>query len=680
MATSTSKTALPFGSWHSPIDTNLVLSSAVNLAEARVAPNGGVAWLEGRPEEKGRNALVYRDLSSSSLEQVLPDVKWNARSRVHEYGGGSWSVDKKGDIVFSSVEGPAFRVRREGVGKWSEPEQITPQSDVFRYADFAPHPSQPNLTLAVLEDHTDDTPSTVVNTLVLLHGDKQQTTVASGTDFYASGRWSASGKFVCWISWTHPDMPWEGSELWVAKVNLDGEGKVDARSPLVQGSARKIAGEKNGVESVSQPRWALEGEKLVFLSDKSGFYELYEFDAEKRDEPKQVLKELPGKDTGGPDWIFGQSTHGPLSSSHWISSAGSGKVRVTSLSDDRSETIFRTPYVAFSDLHVVSPTQILVIGSPAAAPAVAALLTLPDLASLSSSTEEVELEEEVLKRSSSASVDPAFIPTGEAVTFPVTSFPSASGVGHALFYPPSSGTHTGLEGTLPPLITRCHGGPTASARRGLDWLVAYFCSRGFAFLDVDYGGSTGYGKDYRQRLEGKWGIVDVHDTIDAVEWAVRDKADKEKVAITGGSAGGFTVLAALCDSKVFTAGTSSYGISDLALLADDTHKFESQYLFKLLGGTPKEVPQNYSDRSPLNKASQITAPLLLLQGTLDKVVPPAQSELMLDRLRAAGGKGAIELFEGEGHGFRGKEARERAMKRELGWYRETWGIEAEEEK
>ncbi|GAA5888938.1 hypothetical protein JCM6882_009687, partial [Rhodosporidiobolus microsporus] len=522
-------TRTPYGSWPSPVTTDVVLSSAVNLVEARVSPNKDcVGWLEGRPEEKGRNALVVLPLAGGEKEEVLPETSINCRTRVHEYGGGSWAFEADGNIVFSSIEGPAFRVKRESSGKWNAPEQITPESDVLRFADFAPHPSQPGLTLAVVEDHTADAPSTVVNTLALLSPGKKLTTLAEGNDFYSAPRWSPSGKYVSWITWVHPDMPWESSELWVAEVNpsftTGGETPL-----LVEGSARKVAGEKNGDESVSQPRWAQgEEEKLVFLSDRTGFYELYEFEPEKKGgEVKLLLPEPAGADVGGPDWLFGQSTHGSLSSSEWISSAPSGSLRITSLSDGTSSLV-DTPYAAFEDLQPVSSSSVVVIGKPSIAPAVVALLTFAG----------GQVKEQVLARSSTASVDTAFIPEAEKITFPVTSFPDSKGVGHALYYPPSSGTHAGVDGTLPPLIARCHGGPTASARRGLDWLVAFFCSRGFAFLDVDYGGSTGYGKDYRNRLRENWGVVDVKDTIEAVEYLVKEgKVDKEKVAITGGSAG-----------------------------------------------------------------------------------------------------------------------------------------------
>ncbi|BGP26975.1 peptidase S9 prolyl oligopeptidase active site domain protein [Rhodotorula toruloides] len=664
------KTTAQYGAWRSPISTDLVLASAVSLGEPKVSPTrSALAWLEGRPQEKGRNAIVYQRIQGGEQEQVLPDAKWNARTRVQEYGGASWSFESDDSIVFSSMEGPAYRVRRSADGKWSEPEQVTPESSVLRYADFAPHPSpslSSALTLSILEDHTNDTPATVVTTLVALStSDRKYHTVASGADFYAAPEWSPSGRYICWVQWMHPDMPWEGSELYVARVN--NPDKPDTANLIDQSSIRKVAGKPKNGESISQPRWA-QGDKdtLVFLGDRTGFYELYKYEPEGDKEVKPLLKEPTGADVGGPDWVLGQQTHMPLSSTQWISNASGGKLRIISLADGSSELV-DTPYVSVGQVDVVSPTQVAVLGAPATAPSVISLLELPKGGGKGT--------EKVLKVSSSASVDSAFISKGEKIEYPTRDGSKAYG----LFYAPSSGTYVAPEGSLPPLVVRCHGGPTASARRGLDWMIAFFTSRGFAYVDVDYGGSTGYGKEFRERLSGTWGIVDVEDTISCVEWLVQQgKVDKSKVAITGGSAGGFTVLASLCDSKIFTAGTSSYGVSDLKLLAEDTHKFESNYLFKLLGGTPAEVPTNYHDRSPIFKASQITAPLLLLQGTDDKVVPQSQAETMLEEVKKNGSTCEMILFEGEGHGFRGRDARKRAMEAELGWYRKTWGIEADE--
>ncbi|TNY18011.1 hypothetical protein DMC30DRAFT_422661, partial [Rhodotorula diobovata] len=301
------KTEAPYGSWPSPITTDLVLSSAVSLGDLFVSSSGrAVAWTEGRPEEKGRNALVYQRLGGKQ-EQVLPDAKWDARTRVHEYGGAPWAFESDSSILFSSFDGPAFRVERGEDGSWGEPKQVTPASSVLRFADFAPHSSQKGVTLAVVEDHTEDKPSTVVNTLGVISSDSNGPTlhtVASGADFYASPRWSPSGQFLTWVQWNHPDMPWEGSELWVAKVARDSSGSLNLSQLVEPGSAVKVAGALRNVESVSQPRWALPSEdgtapdKLVFLSDRTGFYELYVFEPEGDKEVKLLLKEPTGADVG----------------------------------------------------------------------------------------------------------------------------------------------------------------------------------------------------------------------------------------------------------------------------------------------------------------------------------------------------------------------------------------------
>ncbi|KPV73820.1 uncharacterized protein RHOBADRAFT_54417 [Rhodotorula graminis WP1] len=672
------KTQAPFGSWPSPITTDLFLSSVVGLGDLIVSPSStAVAWTESRPEENGRGALVFQQLGGKQ-EQVLPDAKWDARTRVQEYGGAPWAFESDKSIIFSLFAGRAYRVERGDDGTWGEPTPVTPESDVLRFADFAPHPSQPGVTLAVVEDHTKPAPVDVVTTLGVISsssGKGKVDTVVSGADFYASARWSPSGNYLCWVQWNHPDMPWEGSELWVAPVALDSSGAVNTAQLVKPGSAVKVAGAAKNVESVSQPRWALSSEdgapeKLVFLSDRTGYYELYSFEPEGDKDVKLVLNEPSGADVGSPDWTFGERTHGPLSSSHWVSIAKDGALRIISLADGTSHVV-STPYVSISALCAVSPSQVAVLGRPATKPALIAILTLPS----SSSSAKDGVKEEILKLSSSASVDPAFLSEGSVVSYPTPDGAKAYGV----YYPPASGTHTGVDGSLPPLVTSCHGGPTSAARRGLGWGVAWFTSRGFAFVDVDYGGSTGYGKEFRERLAGQWGVVDVKDTIACVEHLIKEgKVDKDKVAITGGSAGGFTVLGSLANSKVFTAGTSYFGVADIKMLCDDTHKFESHYLFRLVGGTPEEIPDVYKERSPLYKASQITAPLLLLQGTADKIVPPEQAEVMLERVRASGGKVELVLFEGEGHGFRGKAAVKGAMEKELDWYRTTWGIEAAE--
>ncbi|GAA5946310.1 hypothetical protein JCM3765_000193 [Sporobolomyces pararoseus] len=669
-----STTTKPFGSWPSPITADLTLTATVGLSEIQVAPGGKlIGWNESRPDEKGRSALVVQQIGGNGkAEEVLPDQKWNARSRVHEYGGGSWTFGSDGEsIVFSNFVGSAFRVSRKGDGQWTEPEQITPKSDVYRFADFQSHPTDSSLVLAILEDHTKPDPAEVVNKVVLISKDEggspKLSTVASGNDFYASPRFSPSGKYISFHTWIHPDMPWDGSEVYVVKTN-ESNGKLDVESP-VQGKPVKVAGQPGAKEAVSQPKWALGSqggkEMLVFSDDRSNWQQLYKYQVES-DGIEPLLNELMEEDVTPPDWTFGNSNHAALSDKEWISTASGGKLRIVNLADGSSKTL-STRFVSISAIQVISPTQVAVIAGPAESPTVVSILTLP-------SSSNGEVKEETLKISSPAKVDPAYISIGERISFPTKD----GSTGHAIFYPPTSKEYVGQDGELPPVVTYIHGGPTSASGRSLSWTTQWWTSRGFAFCAVNYGGSTGHGSEYRRRLVGTWGVVDVQDTISCVEY-LRDqkKIDEKRVAITGGSAGGYTVLASLCDSKVFTAGCSYYGVSDLKALADDTHKFESQYLYNLLGGTPQEVPKNYSERSPLYKAAQITAPLLLLQGTDDKIVPEAQATLMLERIRSnpKAGKSDIIIFEGEGHGFRSRDAKKRAMEAELEWYRDTWSIE-----
>ncbi|GAA6005172.1 hypothetical protein JCM11491_002603 [Sporobolomyces phaffii] len=673
-----STTTKPFGSWPSPITADLTLTATVGLSEVQIAPGGHlIGWNESRPEEKGRSALVVQRIGSSTVEEVLPDQKWNARSRVHEYGGGSWTFGADGEsIVFSDFKGSAFRVRRNGDGNgWGEPEQITPKSDVFRFADFQSHPTDSSLVLAILEDHTKPDPADIVHSVVLISQDASGapslSTVASGNDFYASPRFSPSGESISFHTWIHPDMPWDGSEVYVVKTNQK-EGKVDREKP-VQGSPVKVAGQPGAKEAVAQPKWAIgsqnEPETLVFSDDRSNWHQLYKYRVGS-DGIEPVLENVLEEDVTPPDWTFGNSNHGPLSEKQWISTASGGKLRVINL-EDGSSTLISTRFVSISALQVISPTKVAVIASPAESPSVVSILTLPSSASPSSGT---KVEEETLKVSSPAKVDPAYISIGERISFPTQDGSTA----HAIFYPPTSKDYEGEDGELPPVVTYIHGGPTSASSPALSWTTQWWTSRGFAFCAVNYGGSTGHGAEYRRRLVGTWGIVDVQDTIACIEY-LRDakRIDSQRVAITGGSAGGYSVLAALCDSRVFTAGCSYYGVSDLKALALDTHSFESQYLFNLLGGTPEEVPKVYFERSPINKAEKITAPLLLLQGSDDKIVPEAQATLMLEKIRSNphAGKSDIIIFEGEGHGFRSRDAKKRAMEAELEWYRDTWKIE-----
>ncbi|KDE04601.1 hypothetical protein MVLG_04981 [Microbotryum lychnidis-dioicae p1A1 Lamole] len=662
-----------FGSFESPITLDLVLGSFIGLSMPLYnKASSSLYWLENRPSQKGRNALAQLLLPSATSAasdarftkiEVLPDEKWNARSRVHEYGGGSYATLGNGGLVFEHVEGGSWVVepKAEG-GEWQQPKRVTKESKVDRYADFSSaHPRASSLILAVHEDHTIDEPAKVVNNIVLMDTSIEATpkVVVAGADFYSCPAFSPSGKYVSWIEWYMPDMPWEGSLLCVAPVRLSD----DKKSIEVNVAAKQvIAGQVKNVEAVSQARWAEIEDRLVFLCDRTGYNELYQWTEGK--EAKMVLAEPTAHDVGPPDWVFGTVTHAFLDSKKWISVAKGGDLRVIDIESGSSEVI-SVPYQAIHSITVISPTQVVVEASVATTPAVLALI---DLASEGS-------EPRVLETESSASVDPGYISIGQEITFPAEDGTDS----YAVFFPPTNKDHPNGSSDpkeKPPLLIYAHGGPTSSTGRGLEWGIQLLTSRGFAYCGVDYAGSAGYGKAYRQRLAGQWGIADVSDVVSCAKFlASKGYVDPQRVGITGGSAGGFTVLAALCAAPdVFTCGISHYGVSDLALLAGDTHKFESQYLFGLVGGTNEEIPEVYHDRSPLYNADKIRAPLLLLQGTEDKVVPPEQAEKMKEVVLANKGKCELVLFEGEGHGFRRAENKKAAIEGQLEWMRNTWGI------
>ncbi|SCV73315.1 BQ2448_7241 [Microbotryum intermedium] len=666
-----------FGSFESPITLDLVLGSFIGISLPRYnRSTSSLYWIENRPSQKGRNALAQLPLNSASGAkiEVLPEEKWNARSRVHEYGGGSYATLDDGRLVFEHVEGGTWAVEPKAHrGEWQEPKRVTKESKVDRFANFSSaHPEASSLILAVHEDHTIDEPAKVVNNIVLIDTSTEATptVVIGGADFYSCPSFSPSGKskaflmvelskYVSWIEWYMPDMPWEGSLLNVAPVSLS-ENKKSIKIDV--SSKQLVAGQSKNVESVSQARWAADDDRLIFLCDRTGYYELYQWTEGK--DAKMVLSEPTVHDVGPPDWQFGNVTHDFLDSKKWISNAKGGSLRVVDVESGSSKVI-STPYQAISSITVISPTQVVVQASVATTPDVLALI---DLASEGS-------EPRVLETESTASVDPGYISVGKEITFPAEDGSDS----YAVFYPPASKDHpngSSDPNEKPPLLIYAHGGPTSKVSRGLEWGIQLLTSRGFAYCGVDYAGSAGYGKEYRQRLAGQWGLADVSDVVSCAKYlASQGFVDPKRVGITGGSAGGFTVLAALCAApEVFTCGISHYGISDLALLAGDTHKFESQYLFALVGGTLEEVPEVYHDRSPLYNADKIRAPLLLLQGTEDKVVPPEQAEKMKEVVEANKGKCELVLFEGEGHGFRKAENKKRAIEGQLEWLRETWGI------
>ncbi|MEA2826307.1 MAG: hypothetical protein QOG43_746 [Actinomycetota bacterium] len=604
-------TVAPYGSWASPITADRLVERAVSLGQV-VVDGADVYWNEGRPAEGGRQAIMRWTPGGDGLVEVLPEG-FSARTTVHEYGGGSFTV-RDGVVWFANFADQRVYRLEPGSGA---PEAVTAAG--ARYADLAVSPDGTRVA-AVRERHLDS--GEVVNDLVLL----PEQVVTEGHDFYAAPRWSPDGH-LAWLSWDHPNMPWDGTELWV-----DGD--------LVAGGPD---------ESISQPRWAPDG-SLLWASDRTGWWNLYR--------NGRILVEEEAE-YSGPDWVFGLSRAAVLPDGTVAAvRTTNGVGELTVVGGD----VVTTRYTSFSSVQAHGPAAVVAVAASAReAPAVVRI----DLG---------DGHVQVVRRSREETFDPGYLSEPEAVTFPTDGGLEA----HALFYAPANQDFGAPAGELPPLIVMSHGGPTANARSELDLSIQYFTSRGLAVVDVDYGGSTGYGRAYRRRLDGQWGVVDLADCVNAARHLAADGlVDGRRMAIRGGSAGGFTTLCALTFSDVFAAGASYYGVADLAALATDTHKFESRYLDRLVGPWP-EAAEVYRARSPIHAADRLSSPVILFQGLEDKVVPPAQAEVMVDALRAKGLPFAYVTFEGEQHGFRQAATIVRAAEAELWFYGQILGFQPDD--
>ena len=603
----------------------------------------GVYWTETRPLENGRTVLVFRPHGGEPVD-VVPSG-FNVRSRVHEYGGGAWF--RGGTVVFCSGFDDSRLYRIEAPG--TEPLPITPdpsEPNALRYADgrvFA----DGRLIVCVRESHGEGEP---VNELVVLpaDGSAEPKVIASGRDFYAAPRPSPDGTKLAWLAWDHPRMPFEGTELWVADLSADGEL---SNSGLVAGSE---------TESVFQPEWSPE-RVLHFASDRTGWSNLY---LERDGEVQALTREEA--DLGFPQWVFDLSRYAFLADSRIAGIFTRRAVDGLELLDPATGRLERVslPYTSIYSPSVKSDGNVLVFAgsSPTGAPAVVTL----DVDSG---------RQEVLRRSTELELDERYLSIAEPIEFEGTDgLPS-----YAFYYPPKNPDFTGLESELPPLVVSVHGGPTANVTSSLDLDIQFYTSRGIAIVDLNYGGSTGYGREYRDRLRRRWGEVDVEDGAAAVRYlAERGDIDPARVEITGGSAGGYTTLLALAVRDEFAAGASYFGVADLVSFHDDTHKFESHYDEYLVGKWPDERDV-YRDRSPVNHADSISRPLLLLQGLDDKVVPPAQAEVIVEALKHDGIPYAYIAFEGEGHGFRKAENIKRALEVHLSFLGQVFGFEPADE-
>lgn len=616
---------ISYGSWPSPISADLIVAESIKLSQIQL-DGDDIYWVEQRPSEGGRNVIVK--CTPDGRKTDITPQEFNARTRVHEYGGGAYCVHD-GTVYFSNFADQRIYTQVPG----SAPKALSADKP-FRFADYLMDTAHKRL-ICVLEDHSQSgrEPNNALVGITLDGGDVQ--TLAAGMDFYASPALSPDGQRLAWISWNHPNMPWDGSELWVAEVSPDG----------TLAKAARIAGGEG--ESIFQPQWSPDG-TLYFVSDRSNWWNLHRWNGENA-EPV-LLREA---EFGLPQWVFGMSTYGFTATNDIICTFfENGRWCFARIHPgDGTLRLIETPFCSFDTVRVGANTAVFIAGADVMSYAVVAF----DL-----ETNHID----ILRRSAETPFESTFISRPEVFEFPTEGGLTA----HAFFYAPQNRDVDPPDDERPPLIVKSHGGPTGSADTTLDLKIQFWTSRGFAVLDVNYGGSTGYGRAYRERLLGKWGIVDVDDCINGAKYLIaKDLVDADRVIIAGGSAGGYTTLCALTFRDFFKAGASYYGVSDLEALAKDTHKFESHYLDRLVGPYP-ERRDIYLERSPIHFTEKLSCPVIIMQGLEDKIVPPNQAEMMVNALKQKGLPVAYLTFAGEQHGFRKASTIKRSLEAELYFY------------
>lgn len=636
MSESAIKTRATFGSWESPITAESITGAVVSIKEPGT-DNDAIYWLEGRPAEKGRSTLFR--LKNGEISEITP-APFDVRSRAHEYGGGSWTATDGIVLVSNGTDGRIYRVTDAGL------TPITAEGP-WRFADLLID-THHNRIIAVREDHSMKGIE-AINTLVQLELDGPNNdggqVIVSGTDFVASPALSPDGMQLSWLQWNHPNMPWDGCELWYSDVDEDG-------------TLRHIHHVTGGTsESIVRPRWNNTG-LPVFASDRTGWWQLY---ADRGDDGILPIMAPCEAEFAQPQWVFGMSTWDFTADGRVVCAWNrNGEWQLGRLDVAMTDIhTYELPFTTISDVHVQESTNtvIFLAGSPTRSTGLVQLdIETGDWAYLRQATVE-EFDTEYM-----------------SVPQPLSWRSEGGATAYGFYYPPTNKKFSGPEGELPPLIVESHGGPTSQTNSTLNLKRQYWTSRGFAILDVNYGGSTGYGREYRNRLQGTWGIVDVDDCVTGAEYlADQGLVDPARLAIRGGSAGGFTTLAALTSTQVFAVGVSYYGIGDLEAMARDTHKFESRYLDGLVGPLPAEK-RKYIERSAVHHVDRLDAAMLLLQGLDDKVVPPNQAVMMADAVRQKGLPVAHIEYEGEGHGFRRAETIQHSTLAELAFFGTVFGF------
>ncbi|HKV39543.1 MAG TPA: S9 family peptidase [Blastocatellia bacterium] len=623
----------PYGSWNSPITSDLIVAGTISLGDIAIAGEN-VYWVESRPAEGGRYVVVRCGNDGRTVDITPPP--FNARTRAHEYGGGAYLLfgDK---VYFSNFEDQRLYCQTPG----QAPVAITPEAN-RRYADALMDQTR-NRIICVSEDHSERVRE-AINTLVSISldgvGAPQQ--LVGGNDFYSSPRLSPDGNRLAWMAWNHPNMPWDQSELWVGEIGTDGS--------IIKSA--KVAGTTG--ESIFQPEWSRDG-YLYFVSDRTGWWNLHRW----RDGQTSAVTDLDAE-FGTPQWVFGMATYGLVSADRIVCTFDRNGTWHLATIDTKTLKLEEVdcPYTEIRGVRAANGKVWFCGGSPT-----------ESLAIIQYDLESARFQ--VLRRSSKIEIDPEYLSIPESIEFPTEDGLTA----FAFYYPPKSRDFRAPAGESPPLIVTSHGGPTSAAISVLSLGIQFWTSRGFGFLDVNYGGSSGYGRAYRLRLNGKWGVVDVDDCINGATYlAGRGDVDRNRLAIRGGSAGGYTTLAALTFRDVFEAGASYFGISDLEALEKDGHKFESRYSYSLVGPYP-ERRDLYIERSPIHFTDRLSCPIILFQGLEDKVVPPNQAEMMFEAVKAKGLPVAYVPFEGEQHGFRRAENIKRSLDAELYFYSKVFGFE-----